>query len=165
MAVALSRLSLRTFRSKGDLVASLPHVALYHFSAGQNPELAPLTSGDQLLQSCVFFRYRGVVPSTRPSDPARAGRVGARAGQEVVTPTRLWDTGARQQNGQRLLVREKNVHLARTQADTHTPGRAAVWRARACKRRLFTDCETLVLMIFRQVQCDHSVEFSTQPAM
>ena len=37
-AVALSTLSLRTFRSKGDLVASLPHVALFLFSAGQNPE-------------------------------------------------------------------------------------------------------------------------------
>ena len=37
---------------------------------------------------------------------------------------------------------------ARTQADTHTPGRVAMWRTRACTRRPFADFETLVLMIF-----------------
>ena len=68
------------------------------FSAGQNPELVSWDlSTDRLLQSCAFFRSRGVGGERHGETRAQQsfGRsVGAREGQEVVAQRRMWNTGA-----------------------------------------------------------------------
>ena len=59
----------------------------------------------------------------------------------------------------------KKVHhaaQARTQADTHTPGRVAMWRTRACARRPFADFETMVLMIFARFSASRRLKYNAR---
>ena len=138
------------------------------FSAGQNLELVSWgLSTNRLLQSCAFFRSCGVVPGRSwreaqrdacasklrtpwPSDPASASL------WERGRDKRWWHKGV---SGTLPLTsgtvsvslfagKVNHTAQARTQADSHTPVRVAMWRTRVCSRRLFDDHEILLVCCF-----------------
>ena len=157
-AVALSMLSPRTFRSKCDLVASLPRVALFFPLARTRssfPGVFQLTV-ERGTERCVRSKASHSMGVWTPLRPVGGSAGGTRGGDMEADVAH-----GCQQNSQCLPSSRRKVHHAApalTQADTRTPGRVAMWRTRACTRRRFADFETLVLLIFRKVQCDQSVE-------
>ena len=173
VTVALSTLSPRTFRSKGDLVASLPRVALFLFSTGQNLELVSWDlSTNRLLQSYGCFRSCGVVPGRSWRETRRnacasklrqvcGSAVGTRGGGTKASLGHWPSPGERSKSAS---SRKKVHHAAqvRTQADIHTAGRVAMWRTRACARRPFADFETLVLMIFARFSASRRLKYNAR---